>query len=69
MARHHRKALASLPHRVTRRRAADLPDVPVVAPDAAASSEAGPAVDQSRSMPQPDSVDDRIRRMIEAAYT
>ncbi|HVC59757.1 MAG TPA: hypothetical protein VND19_05245 [Acetobacteraceae bacterium] len=51
------------------RRAAKLPRVPVVVPDLDASGTIKPSADQPQSATLPDPVDDRIRRMIEAAYT
>ena len=51
------------------RRMADLPSVPVVASGSNTSGDTKPPLGHSRSESRPDPVDERIRRMIEAAYT
>jgi hypothetical protein len=55
--------------RITRRGTAVLPDVPVFATDPGTPTVPEASADKSQSAAQPDSMDDRIRRMIEAAYT
>ena len=51
------------------RRAAEPPPVPVVVPGSATSSGVKPTTEASKATARPDPVDERIRRMLEAAYT
>jgi hypothetical protein len=51
------------------RRSVEPPPVPVVVPDPAASGDAKPATDAAKAAAPPEPIDERIRRMIEAAYT
>jgi hypothetical protein len=48
---------------------ADVPDVPVVTPDSINSSADRRVEDHRQQALEAEPVDDRIRRMIEAAYT
>lgn len=69
MLRHLSKTPGLGHRRSIRRQAADLPDVPVVTPASIVSGDATPVSEQTQSVAAPDPVDERIRRMIEAAYT
>lgn len=69
MPQRRRKTPGLGPRRTIRQRMADLPDVPVVAPDSSVSGDSMPAADRPQSATQPDPMEDRIRLMIEAAYT
>ena len=54
------------PNQRRKSRAVALPDVPVVVPT---SGDAKPTPETTQSPAQPNEADERIRRMIEAAYT
>jgi hypothetical protein len=69
MPRHRRNVSRPNDRRITRRRDAELPDVPVSAAGSSAPPVTEGASDKPNAAAQPDSMDDRIRRMIEAAYT
>ena len=52
-----------------RRHADALPEVPVLVPPTSKSDDAKIAQSKREGAPDPDAVDDKIRRMVEAAYT
>ena len=52
-----------------RRHADALPEVPVLVPPASKSDDAKIAQPQRQATPEPDAVDEKVRRMVEAAYT
>jgi len=69
MPRPHRKAPRLLVRRVIRRGDLEVPEIPITADGAGPPAGSEPTANQARPEAQPDSVDERIRRMIEAAYT
>lgn len=69
MPRHSRKTPRPQDRRAIRQYSTQPPDVPVVVPGSNTPNKAKPSAGHSQSAAQPDPVDDRIRRMIEAAYT
>jgi hypothetical protein len=67
MPRARRKSFNASNRRIAR--TVDLSSVPVMVPDSEKSSKAKPSLGDSQSAAQPDTMDDWIKRMIEAAYT
>lgn len=63
-----RKKTSSQSKRRTQR-TAEVPQVPVVVPDGNSLGSVEPSSKQAHAAAQPDPVDERVRRMVEAAYT